>query len=153
MSDAEHDITLAEVAARLHHSALWLQWQLAEDRNRDHPVLQHHHHIGRKPLWTEAEFALLKTALIEQEKERRAKEKSVRPGWKSSSATATGTSTEPSVLVDTQSACAAVLALRPGQTLAPKRSTSSAKSRPNTSQKSSTGSSRRARLGLRLIGT
>src|SRR5271165_4068230 len=49
------DIPLAEVARRLSHSARWLREILAHDRkDRKPPRLQFHHHIGRKPLWTEA---------------------------------------------------------------------------------------------------
>jgi hypothetical protein len=90
----DDDITLAEAAARLHHSDRWLRAELAADRRRAHPVLQLHHHIGRTPLWTEREFRMLKAALIAQGKARRAKEQSARPGSRSSSATAAGTSPE-----------------------------------------------------------
>jgi hypothetical protein len=87
--------------------------------------------------------------IIAIEKERRA----TRPGSPSSSATDTGTSTEPSVFEDAQSACAAVLGFQPGRTPRKPRSRSSAASKPNSPTRSSTGSSRRSRLGLRLVDT
>jgi hypothetical protein len=74
------------LARRLSHSARWLREILAEDRrDRKPPRLQFHHHIGRKPLWTEAEYQALRSAIIAIEKERRA----TRPASPSSSATAT----------------------------------------------------------------
>jgi hypothetical protein len=142
------DIGLAEVARRLSHKTRWLQTQLAEDKRSQHPRLQHHHYIGRKPLWTEREFRMLRAALIAVEKEKRN-----RPASTSSSATATGTSTEPTVFEDAKNACDAVLGFRPGKTPGKPLSKSSARSKPNSSMKSSTGSSRRSRLGLRLVNT
>ena len=106
MSDDEQEFTLAEVAARLHHGERWLQTLLAEDRRSCDPVLQYHYHIGRKPLWTERRFQMLKAALIERDRQKRANEHGDQPGLSSSKSTDIGIYMEQSVFEDSQSACA-----------------------------------------------
>lgn len=145
------DLTIVEVATRIGgKSKRWLQSRLADDARRppDRQRLQHHHYVGRTPLWTEAEFQALRQAIIEEDTEKR------RPrGSKSSNETVSGTSTGLRVLRDAQSALERVLALKPGQTpgttLRPSGSGRNRKSAPQ----SSTVSSRASRLQLQLIDT
>jgi hypothetical protein len=157
----EEDLTLAEVAVRLHKSARWLRDELKNDRDRARreraePRLQHHHHIGRTPLWTEGEFLALKAALIAQEKRRREareSEQSGHPGSPSSSVTVSGMSPARYAFEDPQRSCDAVLSYRPGQNSKTTRSKANGKSKPISATRSSTGSSHRSRLGLRLVDT
>src|SRR5208282_657791 len=139
------DITLAEVARRLSHSPRWLREILAGDRNRDPPRLQFHHYIGRRPLWTEAEYQALRAALIAIEKERRA----ARPASTSSSATATGTSAELSGSREIAAASARVQNYRPHRKTANMPKPSAPRSSARSATRSSTASSRRSRPRLR----
>src|SRR5215472_11587111 len=123
-SGSDADLTLAEVANRLHHSARWVQTRLAEDARSSQPRLQHHHHIGRKPLWTEEEFLMLRCALIAAERDRRGQ-----GGLRLSRDTVTGTSKELFVFEDAHDACAAVLTFRHVQNSKRRHSRSSGKSR------------------------
>jgi hypothetical protein len=60
---------LAKVAWQPSHSAPWLREILADDRkNRKPPYLQFHHHIGRKSLWTEAEYQALRAEFLSPSK-------------------------------------------------------------------------------------
>lgn len=69
------DLTLSQVVARLGKSERTVQGYMAA-----HPV---HHFVGRSPRWTETELEMLKRALTEAERERRAKRERAkrRPGW------------------------------------------------------------------------
>lgn len=62
------DFDMTTVAARLGKSKSWLQYRLAEDRERAEPRLQFHHYIGRSPRWDESEYQALRAALIEKPK-------------------------------------------------------------------------------------
>ncbi len=154
------DLGIDAVAARLGKSVGWLNWRLSLDRGEAEPKLQHHHYIGRTPRWDEDEYQRLRQALTTRtppkggrQRKPAAEPDSAHPVLPSSSATDIGISTELLAFEDAHAACDAVLAYRPGQSSKTPRSKSSAKSKTTLSTRSSTGSSPRRRLGLRLVNT
>jgi predicted DNA-binding transcriptional regulator AlpA len=159
---AVDDLDMGAVAARLGKSKSWLQYRLAEDRERAEPGLQHHHYIGRSPRWDESEYQALRAALIKKPKiqtgplmspeKARPEEPEERPSWAgnpisddppvspSRSETDFGTSTAGYASADVSSASARVqnFPLRPA--IAKPRKSSADKKRRRSATNSSGGS-------------
>lgn len=109
------DLNLAEVARRLHKSKRWLQSLMAEDRRRrpSDQRFQFHEYIGKTPVWTEAQFQLLRAAI--KAESAKAAGAGAQQGLRSSSFMATGTFTAPSSLRAAESAFEEVLGFRPSR--------------------------------------